>query len=354
MNDLSPALPEIHRLWPDYRPTPLIDLPELARMAEVGRVLVKVEAARPLGNFKVLGGMVAGIRALARYAGVELADLLDSRSSQVPLPRLLCASDGNHGLAVAAAAQRVGAQASIFLPVGVSPARARRIEACGGEIVWVRGTYDDAVGVAAATAALGGGLLIADTSADPNDPVVRDVMAGYALMAQELGSQFRDEMRDSPSHLFVQAGVGGLAAALAEGLKEVMRAPGRVVVVEPESAACVTRALALGRPELVPGDLSTSAEMLSCGVASATALEILRRHNVGTVLVGEHGLNNAKDILLHTGGPQTTASGAAGLAGLLRVAQDPYLRSLHELTARSRVLLVATEGPSAQAAQGGF
>jgi diaminopropionate ammonia-lyase len=118
------------------------------------------------------------------------------------------------------------------------------------------------------------------------------------------------------------------------------------VVVEPESAACVTRALAVGRPVLVPGDLRTSAEMLSCGVASAMALEILRRHDAQTVLVGERGLNKAKETLRHTGGPETTASGAAGLAGLLRVAQDPHLRSLHQLTAASRVLLVATEGPS--------
>lgn len=348
MSDISPDLPEIIHLWPDYHPTPLIDLPGLARIADVGRVFVKVEAARPLGNFKVLGGMVAGMRALARHASVEFSDLLDSQSSQAPLPRLICASDGNHGLAVAAAAHRAGTRASVFLPVGISPTRARRIEACGGEIVWVRGTYDDAVCAAATASARGEGLLIADTSADPDDPVVRDVMAGYGLMAQELGSQFRDEILASPSHLFVQAGVGGLAAALADGLKAVMRAPGLIVVVEPESAACVTRALALGRPERIPGDLSTSAEMLSCGVASATALEILRRHNVHTVLVGELALHDAKDVLSRTGGPETTVSGAAGVAGLLRVAQDPHLRSLHELTKASHVLLVATEGPSQQ------
>lgn len=330
------------QLWDDYHPTPLIELPALAHRAKVARVFVKVESERPLGNFKVLGGMLAGLRALARAVGATSLQSLREQP-RVSLPRLICASDGNHGLAVAAAAARAGAAASIYLPVDVSAARARRIEAFGGEVVRINGTYDDAVSAAADAAIRGDGLLVPDTTSDPHDPVVRDVMDGYMLLARELVTQFRDEARTRPSHLFVQAGVGGLAAAMADGLRNLMRS-GRTLIVEPEHAACVTRALAAGHPVRIPGDLHTSASMLSCGLASAPALEVLQRHDVRAVLVSEDQLQSAPQALHEAGGPVTTPSGAAGVAGLLRAAANPALRAVYQLDTDSRVLLIATEG----------
>jgi diaminopropionate ammonia-lyase len=323
---------DITALWDDYRPTPLLELPALAERTRVGRVFVKAEGERPLGNFKALGGMVAGLRALAR-AGAE-------RTS-----RLICASDGNHGLSVAAAARRAGARAAVYLPEHVSRSRAARIEALGGEIVWIAGTYDDAVTAAAEAAARGEGVLIPDTSPDPDDPVVQDVMAGYALLTRELTAQFRDEARDRPSHVFVQAGVGGLAAAVADGLADFLREPKRIAIVEPRSAACVARALEAGRPVRLDSDLHTAAEMLSCGLASAAALEILKRHEVHSLIVDEDELAAAVGVLRDTGGPATTSSGATGLAGLLHVTARPHLREDHRLGPDSTVLLIATEGP---------
>lgn len=333
-------------IWEGYRPTPLLELPRLARLAGVGRVFVKAEGERPLGNFKALGGMVAGLRALARATGAtSIRDLDPHRIRGKSLPRLICASDGNHGLAVAAAAKRAGARASIFLPACVSRARADRIEAIGADVVRVPGTYDAAVREAAAAARRGAGLLIPDTTANPDDAVVQDVMAGYALLTRELVAQFRGEVGDRPTHVFVQAGVGGLAAAMAEGLRDLMQAPGRLLVVEPESAACVARALELGRPMLVPGDLRTSAGMLSCGLASVPALKVLQRHDARAVVVDEDQLHDAVATLGRSPGLATTPSGAAGLAGFLHVAANHALRAAHQLDAGSNVLLVATEGP---------
>jgi diaminopropionate ammonia-lyase len=328
------TVPEAPTPLDEWHPTQLIELPRLAHLANVGRVFAKSEGERPLGNFKVLGGMIAGMRAVARAVAAG-----ESR------PRLICASDGNHGLAVAAAAKRTGARASIYLHMGVSGARARRIEAQGAELVWVRGTYDDAVSDAAAAAAAGKGVLVSDTSPDPNDSAVRDVMAGYGILTRELVAQFPVE--EGPTHLFVQAGVGGLAAALAEGLHGVLNAPGKILVVEPESAACVAHALAVGQPRRIPGDLHTSAEMLSGGLASAAAVEILKRHSARSVVVSEAELRGALEALRAGGGPDTTASGAAGLAGLLHVAARPDLRAEHQVDSSSIVLLVITEGPLA-------
>lgn len=335
-------------IWDDYRPTRLIDLPPLARLTRVGRVLVKAEWERPLGNFKALGGMIAGLRALARAAGVaSLPALIGADAHGVSRLRLVCASDGNHGLAVTAAARRAGARATVYLPRSASKVRANRITALGGDVVRAGGTYDAAVSAAAAAAARGEGLLVPDTSCDPHDPVVRDVMAGYAVLTGETVAQVRDEVQSRPSHLFVQAGVGGLAAAMAEGLRDIMRLPGRLIVVEPESAACVARALSTGRPECIEGELHTSAEMLSCGIASAPALEVLLRYGAESVIVAEPELLHAVNVMEQAAGVYTTPSGAAGFAGLLQVAARPELRARHGLGSDSTVLLVVTEGPIA-------
>ncbi len=319
-------------LWHHTHPTSLLELPALAAVAQVGRVWVKAEGERPLGNFKVLGGMLAGLRAVARARTLRPG----------VVPRLLCASDGNHGLAVAAAAQEAGVSAAIYLPVGVSAQRSQRIQSLGADVVWVPGTYDDAVNSAAAAAARGEGLLIPDTSPDVHDPVVHDVMAGYSILADEITQQLAAR-QVRPSHLFVQAGVGGLAAAMAQGLISAMREPRRIVVVEPDVAPCVAHALAAGRPVQVAGALHTAAEMLSCGLACAPALLVLRAHDARSVLVNDEQLHAAVQQLLAAGGPGSTPSGAAGLAGLLAVAADARWRAELGLQPESEVVLIATE-----------
>lgn len=317
---------------PIHAVTPLLDLSSLASALGVGRVLVKDEGARPLGSFKALGGVYAGLRALARAAGTDVPNLIAGAGRRSP-EELVCASDGNHGLAVAAAARLAGTHARVFLPEAVSPARVERIRAKGGEPVLVHGTYEDAVAAAAAHARATGAILIADTSVDAADPVVADVMAGYGIMAEEMRGQFPVP----PTHLFLQAGVGGLAAAIAD------RLVGRVVVVEPENAACVGAALRAGRIVTFPGDLATSAEMLSCGEASAPAMDVLRRRSAQTITVSEAELQAAPEFLRAHGGPAITVSGACGLAGLRHALANPVIASALGLDADSVVLLIATE-----------
>jgi diaminopropionate ammonia-lyase len=323
---------DLFRECPVHAVTPLLDLPSLAVALGVGRVLVKDEGARPLGSFKSLGGVYAGLRVLARSAGIGVATLIAEAGGRV-LPALVCASDGNHGLAVSAAARLAGTRARVFLPEAVSATRIERIRAKGGEPVIVHGTYEDAVAAAARLARETGAILIADTSADPADPVVADVMAGYGIMAEEMREQFPAQ----PTHLFVQAGVGGLAAAIADKLQ------GRVVVVEPEKAACVAAALAAGRIVTVPGDLVTSAEMLSCGEASAPAMAVLRRRGAQAVTVSETELADTPGFLRAHGGPSTTPSGACGLAGLRHVMADRAVAPTLGLDDKSVVLVIVTE-----------
>ena len=126
------AAADLLRLSGAYAPTPLLDLSALAACLGVSQLLAKDESRRMLGSFKSLGGTYAGLRTLARLSGMDVSGLLTARPSD--LPALICASDGNHGLAVAAAARFAGTAARIFLHSGVPAIRARRIEQQGGEI----------------------------------------------------------------------------------------------------------------------------------------------------------------------------------------------------------------------------
>jgi diaminopropionate ammonia-lyase len=307
-------------------PTPLLHQPALADRLGVARVWVKDEGKRALGNFKSLGGMAAAEAALDRAGAGDFT--------------LICASDGNHGLAVAAAAQAGGVRARIYLPRTVDLTRVGRIAAFGAEIVRIDGTYDRAVDRARRAAAAGEGLLIPDTSDDIGDPVVADVLAGYGRIPHEIIAQLDG---DRPTHLFVQAGVGGLAAAMSVGLQRAYGDDMSVAVVEPAAAACVAAGLAAGRPVQIAGTLETCADMLSCGLASASALAILLRMNCRSIVVSEEGLVDAVGSMKRYAGLQTTPSGAAGLAGAMVAADDPYWIEELGLNASSRILLLMTE-----------
>ncbi len=331
----------LRRLSPAYAETPLLSLADIAERTGVAAVFAKDETRRSLGSFKSLGGTYAGLRAIAEYMGCSVADVIAVRSTPANTPVLLTASAGNHGLAVAAAARFGGARARIYLSPGVPAARAKRIADEGAEIVWIEGTYDDAVAAAAKAAAESDGILVADTSADPGDRGVADVMAGYAVLGHEIRSQFDRGGQAPPTHVFVQAGVGGLAAAMVNDLKDWLAPPARFIAVEPDQAACLTAALEAGKPVRIPGALKTVGDMLACGEASAPALEVLRGA-ITAMTVSEAQLRAAPALLPAT--IATTPSGAAGLAGLQAVAESQALRERFGVTGQSRVLLVLTEG----------
>lgn len=343
-HERSETAAEILGLVAPYVPTPLRSLPSLAALGGVGQVMVKDEGERYLGSFKSLGGMFAGLRAMVRATGMpSVRALVEARLSRDSLPTLLCASDGNHGLAVAAAAQLTGGTARVYLHRRVAARRAQRIADRRAEIVWVDGTYDDSVDEALRASQRGAGLLIPDTAADPNDPVVADVLLGYELIAAEIADQLVAQRFEPPTHLFVQAGVGGLAAAMTKGLREGAARSCQTIVVEPAAVACVGLALRLGRAERMVGDLHSAAEMLSCGEASTAALKVLQYYSAQAIAVDESSLEEAVRALRKCDGPPTTLSGATGLAGFLAATNDPRRRSQFAITNTSRVLLIATE-----------
>ena len=331
---LSLAAEEVARReissWPGYAPTPLRDLQSIARELGLAAVAFKEEQHRfGLRSFKALGGAYA-VKKLAAAPGG-------------PPAAVCCATDGNHGRSVAWGAREAGLRCVIYVHEGVSEGRAQAIRGFGAEVRRVGGNYDDSVRIAAADAAREGWTVVSDTSWEGYQDIPRDVMQGYGVMVGEAIAQGGGGAR-TPTHVLVQGGVGGIAAATVAHLWERFGAARpRVVVVEPDKADCLTRSAEQGRVVHLSGDLDTIMAGLSCGEPSPLAWAVLDPGADAFMAIGDAAIAPAMRALAALG-VVGGESGVAGLAGLRIAATDRAMRAALGLDASSRVLLFGTEG----------
>ncbi|MDP3736435.1 MAG: diaminopropionate ammonia-lyase [Hyphomonadaceae bacterium] len=342
---------EAVRACPRYQPTPLLSLPGAARRVGVASVHYKDESRRfGAKSFKTLGGGYAVCRLLQRELSaklgrdVKLSELFEgAHRRHAAMLTMMCASDGNHGLAVAEASRMLGCKCIVFLHSGVSPSRVAAIESRGANVVRTDGDYDKSVVEAAAAATAPTSRLVADTSNDPDDPVSMQVMQGYAVIAIETLDQLEAAGEKAPTHVFLQGGVGGLAGALTAYFWERLGDEAPVsVIVEPERADCLFQSIHAGEPRRASGDLETIMAGLSCGEVSRTAWPILVAGAHYYMVIADAQAADAMRLLAsgELGGSIVAGeSGAAGLAGLLALA-----RTGAGLNSASRVLLIGTEG----------
>jgi diaminopropionate ammonia-lyase len=340
-------------LCPAHKRTPLHRLPALAAALGVGSIAVKDEGFRlGLKSFKALGGAYAVMRLVLGRVEAALGRPVDPRALVSDTVRaiaagmtLCCATDGNHGRSVAAGARLVGSPCVIFVHGGVSPERVAAIAAFGARIVTVPGSYDDSVVQAARQAAQNGWTVVSDTSWDGYEDIPLTVMQGYTVMA---GEAF-DALPAPPTHVFVQAGVGGVAAAVCAHAHDIfgVAAP-KLVVVEPERAACLFASARAGRLASAPHGEATIMGMLECHEPSPIAWEILGALAGGFVTLPESAAVEALNRLarpLHDDPPIVAGeSGCAGLAGLIACLRDPAARDALGLDAAARILIFNTEG----------
>lgn len=312
--------------WPGYRPTPLRSLDAMAADSGVQALLLKDESERfELSSFKALGGA---------YAVERLAKERGARGLTVT-----CATDGNHGRAVAWGAKRVGARAVIFVHETVSQGRVDAIASFGAEVIRHGRTYDDAVRHAAEVAGKEGWQIVSDTSWPGYDDVPKLVMQGYAVLAAEIL-----EAEAEPSHIVVPGGVGGLAAGVLSWLWELMGAKRPVfVVVEPDQAACLFESAKAGIATTFPGDLDTIMAGLACGEPSMLAWRLLGPGADVFMTVTDKAvaamMRKLADQAIVSG-----ESGAAAIAGFWLAARDQAMRQALNLGPQSRVVCISTEG----------
>jgi len=327
---------------PGYAPTPLRKLKGMAEALGMETLWYKDEGSRlGIGSFKALGGIYGVYRVLQLHQAQKSGPLSDFT--------VTCASVGNHGRAVARGAQIFGCRAVVFLPSHTSPHRVEAIEQLGARTVPVHGTFDDAVVMAAREGENNGWSVVADTTFPGYQEVPRHIMQGYTVMAREVLEQLPRGLL--PTHVFLQAGVGGLAAAVAGHFWDHLgeRRP-RVVIVEPAAADCLLESALGASPTPAVGDLRTSMECLACREVSGLAWKILEKGADAFLTIPDFAAEDtvallakglSEDPFVHT-----QPSGAAGLAGLIAASFEPTLAAPLGLGKNSRILVFGSEGPA--------
>lgn len=315
---------------PELAPTPLRDLPGLARALGVGSVGVKDETGRfGLNAFKLLG---------ARFA----IETLKAEGALPPGHTVVCASEGNHGRAVARAAREAGCHARVYMAADAAQSRVDAIAGEGATVVRVSGSYDDAVRMLGADATAHGWTIVSDTSWDGYERIPRLIMLGYTRMMDEVGAGF--------DIVFVQGGVGGLLCGIASWC--ATHAPRcKVVSVEPASAACLQASARAGQPTAVTGPLNTTMAGLRNREVSPLAFHSVLTTVDAFLAIDDRWAHDAMRTLAHPsdGAPAVAAgaSGSAALGGLLAVCRDAEMagvRAALGLGPGARVLALVSEG----------
>jgi diaminopropionate ammonia-lyase len=349
-----------HRQLPGYRMSPLKGLSNLAVKLGLGGIWVKDESARlDLRSFKVLGGSYAIYKLLQKRLGVEGQELTFADLTGGPLREKLgditfaAATDGNHGRGVAWSAAQMGFRSVIYVHKLTSQGRIQAIENSGARVVVVDGNYDDAVRQVYQDAQRNGWEVVSDTSWEGYEDIPKWVMQGYTTMLSEAQEQLAAQGLSQPTHIFVQAGVGSLAAATIGFYHNLFGDSIQTCVVEPTKAACLYRsALAEdGLPHVVEGDLDTIMAGLACGEPNPIAWEILKDRAdyfaicpdyVAAMGMRVYGVPLRGDSPVISG-----ESGAVTLGALMYIMQHAGAREFREqlgLGFDSQVLLINSEG----------
>ncbi len=323
----------------ELQPTPLRRFPALARALGVADLYAKDETHRfGLNAFKALGALFA-------------IETLRARGELARHDTLVCASEGNHGRAVAYAARKAGCEARVYLAENVAAARAAAIESEGATVVRVTGTYEDALRKMTADVQANGWRVISDTAlAGEPVSVPRLIMLGYTRLMDEAESQWLPD--PPPDAIFVPAGVGGLLAAVADWTFQ--RFDGErpaIICVEPATAACVQFSARHGRPTTLDGPFDTAMAGLRCGEVSRAGFDtVVSGVDAFLAIDDAWAFDAMRHLASGVGGDpmvRTGASGAAALAGWLALSRDPALAEMKNkvgLGPGSRILVLVTEG----------
>lgn len=355
------AVNAFHRKLPGYAPTPLRRLNGLAAELGVRNVYVKDESFRfGLNAFKVLGASYAVARQIAEAGGREFDALTfaEMREAAAAMPELtlITATDGNHGRGVAWVANRLGRPAVVYMPKGTAAERLENILALGADATITDLRYDDAVRLAADRAAEKGWLLVQDTAWEGYTGIPGRIMEGYTTMGLEISRELAAENGPAPTHIFLQAGVGSMAAALAAYFRAVYGPRPVITVVEPNRADCFYRSALAGRPVAVTEEMNTIMAGLACGVPSPLAWEILRAAANCFVSMPDACAARGMRVLGAPIGEDARIisgeSGASGLGCACELLLNASLRGLKDelgLTEGSNVLCISTEGATDRA-----
>ena len=252
---------------PAYKETPLVSLGKGANAGHIADLYYKDESRRfNLGSFKSLGGA---------YAVLKLANRPGTKTLTI-----CSATAGNHGRSVSFGAKMAGIKCVIFIGESVSEGRAKAMRVLGAEVIGVKGNYEDSLHAATTAARENGWQLVSDTAFPGYEKIPLDIMQGYGVMGEEISRQlpenFGIEAKDL-THVFLQAGCGGFAAALMASILNLTESNRpKFILVEPKNVACVLQSIKAGEMKVIEGNYKTFMGGLAAGEVSLVAWPVLK------------------------------------------------------------------------------
>ncbi|MDC0853958.1 diaminopropionate ammonia-lyase [Candidatus Pelagibacter sp.] len=328
-NEIDEAYKTIKN-WNNYSPTPLISLNKLNEKLNFNKIYYKDESKRfHLKSFKALGGAYA------------VEKIIKGNDKKV----ISTATAGNHGRSVAWGSQKNGLECKIFISEFVSESRAEVMRNFGAEVIRVKGNYEDSLNECINQSNKNNWQIVQDGAWEDYKLVPKLTMAGYSVMMKEISEQIKSE---KISHVILQAGVGGMAAAMVAGIARYLDYIPQIIIVEPDSAACVLESIKTGKIEKISIEKESIMGGMSCGEVSLVPWEILRNSVHFCVTVSDDYISDIIKCLANKKFSEKKIIGGEcstpGIASLIGLSNDHEIKKKINLNEGSNVLLFGCEG----------
>ena len=316
--------------WDNYSPTPLISLNKLNNKLKLNKIFYKDESKRfHLKSFKALGGAYA------------VEKIIKGNDKKV----ISTATAGNHGRSVAWGSQKNNLECKIFISEFVSESRAQVMRSFGADVIRVKGNYEDSLNECIKQSKKNNWQIVQDVAWEDYKLVPKLTMAGYSVMMKEVSEQITNE---KISHVILQAGVGGMAAAMVAGIARYLDHIPQIIIVEPDSAACVLESIKKGKIEKISIEKESIMGGMSCGEVSLVPWEILKNSVHFCVTVPDDYISKTVKYLANKEFSEEKIIGGEcstpGIASLIGLSNDHEIREKISLNENSNVLLFGCEG----------
>ena len=327
--DIDEAYKTISK-WDNYSPTPLISLNKLSQKLKINKIFYKDESKRfNLKSFKALGGAYAVEKITKGNKDIVIST----------------ATAGNHGRSVAWGSKKLGLKCKIFISEYVSESRAKVMTNFGADVIRVKGNYEKSLNECIKQSKQNNWQIVQDVAWKDYKLVPKLTMAGYSVMMKEISEQINNQ---KISHIILQAGVGGMAAAMVAGIARYLDNVPKIIIVEPKSAACVLESIKANKIKKISIEKESLMGGMSCDEVSLIPWQILKNSVNHCVTVSDDCIAKTVKSLANSefsnekivGGECSTP----GIISLVGLCNDPVSRKEINLNKNSNVLLFGCEG----------
>jgi len=316
--------------WEGYAPTPLLSLNKLSNELSLKNIFYKDENKRfDLKSFKALGGAYAVEKVTKGNKDIVVAT----------------ATAGNHGRSVAWGARRLGLKCKIFISEFVSDVRGQAMTDLGADVIKVKGNYEKSLIECIKQSTENNWQIVQDVAWKDYMLVPKYTMAGYSVMMKEIVGQLSDE---KITHIILQAGVGGMAGAMVAGIARYLDNVPVIIVVEPDSAACVMESIKTGKIEKIDIKRESLMGGMSCGEVSLVPWEILKNSVKHCISLPDDDIAKTMKLLGNSSFSDNKIvageNSAPGVIGLIASYEDQDIKQNLQLNQNSNVLIIGCEG----------